>query len=369
MSAQRNQSGFDVNNLVDEIKNLQFKKDIKREYHDLKDFYLDDEKKDKLKEMDKLKRFLYQTGYLFSSIFQKLTPLRKLLVFVGLIFLFLGRSIHVNNQSYTNDSAFWGGLLIFFVLVLELKDKLLAVEELIAGKKIQKALMPEETPSINGWDVFLFTTSANEVSGDLVDYLKINDEKINVTIADVAGKGLSAALVTAKLQATVRAYADISSSPAELTNKTNKIFNRDSLPNIFASMIYLEMFTTSGKLKFANAGHLPPIVLRNEGLTELEKGDAALGILTNGAYRDFELQLNENEIFIGYSDGITEAINEVGEFFGKEKLFSAIRGSNNLNAIQLGHKIIHSVEQFRGQAKISDDISLVILKRNYSTSS
>jgi sigma-B regulation protein RsbU (phosphoserine phosphatase) len=349
--------------IIDEIKNLQFKKDIKKEYHELKDFYLDDEKKDKLKEMDKIKRFLYQTGYLFASIFQKLTPLRKLLVFLGLILLFLGHSIQIDNQNYTNNNAFWGGLLIFFVLILELKDKLLAVEELIAGKKIQKALMPEETPSINGWDVFLFTTSANEVSGDLVDYLKINDEKITITIADVAGKGLSAALVTAKLQATVRAYADTSSSPAELANKTNKIFNRDSLPNIFASMIYLELLTASNKLKFANAGHFPPIILGNSGLKELEKGDAALGILANGVYRNFELELNENETFIAYSDGITEAINETGEFFGKDKLLKAIKGSNNLNAVQIGRKIIYSVEQFRGQAKVSDDLSLVILRK------
>ena len=91
------------------------------------------------------------------------------------------------------------------MLILELKDKLIARSELEEGQKVQRALMPIENPIVDGWDLMLFTRSANDVSGDLVDFLKINDERIAITIADVAGKGLSAALLTAKLQATVRA--------------------------------------------------------------------------------------------------------------------------------------------------------------------
>lgn len=363
MSEEKNIHSSNTSSLIDEIKNMQFRKDFKKEYRDLKDFYLDDEKKNKLKNMNRVSRFFYQAGYLLSSIFQKLTPLRKILVIIGLVLMFLSNSIKVDNQSYSNDNSLLGGLLIFFVLVLELKDKLLAVEELVAGRKIQKALMPEESPNIAGWDVFLFTSSANEVSGDLVDYLKITDSKTVITIADVAGKGLSAALLTTKLQATIRAFTDSSSSPSELTNKTNKIFNRDSPPSLFASMIYLEISTNSNQVKFANAGHLPPLILSDTGIKELEKGDAALGIIANASYRNFDLQLNENEIFITYSDGITEAISETGEFFGKEKLFGVLKGSSKLSSIELGRKIINSVDQFRGQAKISDDLSMVILKK------
>lgn len=349
--------------MIDDLKNLQFRRDIKKEYRDLKEFYLDDEKKDKLKNMGKFERFFYQTGYLLSSIFQKLNPLRKLLVLIGLILLFFGNSVQFDNQGSSNNTAFWGGLLIFFVLVLELKDKLLAVEELIAGRKIQKALMPEESPQFNGWDIFLFTSSANEVSGDLIDFLKVNDNKAAITIADVAGKGLSAALLTSKLQSTIRAYVDSESSPAELTRKTNNIFNRDSLPNLFASMIYLEINTDDDLIKFSNAGHLPPILLKDGKTVELEKGDAALGILSKATYRDFEIRLKKEEIFITYSDGITEAINELGQFFGKERLLNAVKSSNKLSAAELGRKIFYSVQQFRGEAKVSDDVSIVILKK------
>lgn len=349
--------------MIDDIKNMQFRRDIKKEYRDLKDFYLDDEKKDKLKNMGRFERFFYQTGYLFSSIFQKLNPLRKLLVLIGLILLFFGNSVQFDDQGSSNNTAFWGGLLIFFVLVLELKDKLLAVEELIAGRKIQKALMPEESPIFNGWDIFLFTSSANEVSGDLVDFLKVNDQKAAITIADVAGKGLSAALLTSKLQSTIRAYGDLESSPAELTKKTNHIFNRDSLPNLFASMIYIEIKTDDDLIKFSNAGHLPPILLKNGEVVEMEKGDAALGIISNATYKNFEIRLKQDEIFIAYSDGITEAINENSQFFGKERLLNEIKNSKKLNAVELGRKIFLSVQQFRGEAKISDDLSLVVLKK------
>lgn len=365
MLEEKNFHSSKKDNLIDEIKNMQFKKDIKKEYRDLKDFYLDDKKKNKLKNMSRVSRFFYQTGYLLSSIFQKLTPLRKFLVIIGLVLMFLSSSVKIDGQSHSSDNSLLGGLLIFFVLVLELKDKLLAVEELIAGRKIQKALMPDESPNISGWDVFLFTSSANEVSGDLVDFLKLNDTETAITIADVAGKGLSAALLTTKLQATIRAFADSSSSPSELTNKTNKIFNRDSLPSLFASMIYLEISTNSNQINFANAGHFPPLILSDVGIKELEKGDAALGIIANASFRNFNLQLNENEIFIAYSDGITEAISDTGEFFGKEKLFSILKGNSKLSAVELGRKIINSVDQFRGQAKISDDLSMVILRKKY----
>ncbi len=350
-------------NFFNEFKGTSYRKDITKEYRELKDFYLDDEKKQKLKKMGRIERFIYQTGYLFSSIFEKLTPVRKFLVIAGLVLMFLGNNVQIDNQDPSSGTTFLGGLIIFFVLVLELKDKLLAVEELIAGKKIQRALMPVESPKIDGWDVFLYTSSANEVSGDLVDYLKIDDNRSVITIADVAGKGLSAALLTAKLQATVRAYAESSNSPAELTLKTNKIFNRDSLPNLFASMIYLELSPNSNLIKFANAGHFPPVILREGDLSEMDKGDAALGILSNGNYRNFEVQLNTNQTFLSYSDGITEAKNELGWFYGKEKLFELLKANQNLSASELGKKIIYSVDRFRGEAKISDDISIIILKR------
>ncbi len=350
--------------IIDELKNLQFKKDFKKEYHDLKDFYLDDEKKDKLKDMNKFKRFFFQTGYLFSSIFQKLAPLRKLLVVIGLILLFFGSTIQLDNYDQSNNNAFWGGLIIFFVLVLELKDKLLAKNELEAGRKVQRALMPEQNPEIAGWDIWLFTRPANEVGGDLVDYLRLDDSKTVLTIADVAGKGLQAALITSKLQATIRALATEITSLSDFGKKINKIFHRDSLPNLFASMLFIQIDSDSGKVDFINAGHFPPLIVKDNDIKELSKGDIALGLVSNAEYGKQTIMLDQDEMFVGYSDGVFEARNEYGQFFGMESFQKLIKNSSNNTPQQLGKFIVSQLEQFIGNYPAADDISLIIMKRS-----
>jgi len=336
---------------------------MKREFRDLKDFYLDDEQKRKLEQTTGLKRFFSQFWYLIKSAYFHLTPLRRFFVLLGTVLLLLGRTISVDGSSITTNDAFLGGLCILFVLVLELKDKLIAKSELEEGQKVQRALMPPENPAVDGWDIMLFTRSANDVSGDLVDFLKINDDRIAMTIADVAGKGLSAALLTAKLQATIRAVAEDSPKTSELAKKTNHVFHRDSLPNLFASMIYLEISPCSNQIKFVNAGHFPPLIINKDGITELPKGDAALGLMENANYHDTTIELKIEEMFIAYSDGVIESTNEYNQFFGRDKFFALLKNNYTLSASEIGKKILIEVDLFRGDAKANDDLSFMILKK------
>ncbi len=358
-NSQRSNRG----NIFDDIKQIKFKKDIKRELKDLKDFYLNEEQKKRVQEVSGLKRFFWQFWYLIKSAYFHLTPLRRFFVLLGTILLLIGKTVRVDGQSISSNDAFLGGLMILFVLILELKDKLIARSELEEGQKVQRALMPPENPSVDGWDVMLFTRSANDVSGDLVDFLKISDDRIAITIADVAGKGLSAALLTAKLQATIRAIAEDSPKASELAKKTNHVFHRDSLPNLFASMIYLEISPSSNQIKFVNAGHFPPLVINKDSLAELPKGEAALGLMENANYSDIKIELSTEDIFVAYSDGVIESINEYNQFFGREKFFSLIKTNRNLTAQELGKKILLEVDLFRGEAKANDDLSFVILKK------
>ena len=114
------------------------------------------------------------------SLFLHLTPLRRLLTVAGLVFVLMDTTIIINDGNVnSNNSGFIGGTLIFIVLMLELKDKLLAKDELEAGRKVQRALTPERSPKVNGWSIWLFTRPANEVGGDLVDYLKLNGKSSN----------------------------------------------------------------------------------------------------------------------------------------------------------------------------------------------
>jgi phosphoserine phosphatase RsbU/P len=353
------------NTIKEDFKRGGLFKSFRKDFKDLKEYYITEEKHKMLKQMNWFKYIFVFWWWVLKSMILKLTPLRRILLIAGFIFLLMpeNMSYEKNNVNVRIETGYFGAMLIVFVLMLELKDKLLAHDELEAGRKIQNALMPEENPEFNGWSIMLFTRSANEVSGDLVDFIKIEPNKAGLFIADVAGKGLKAALLTTKLQATVRAFvSDL--DLGNLVSKVNDIFYRDSLRNIFASLLFLEIEENSGRLKYVNAGHLPPIYAGRSGLKELSKGDAALGLMKGVIYKENSLELGSGEFFFAYSDGLTEARNESGFFYGTERLLSFLQCLENKNARKIGEAVISDVDKFVGDGRVSDDLSLLIVKRN-----
>ncbi len=351
--------------LKEDFKSTNLWSSIRRDYGELERFYIDDEKKLRLDQMKWFKRGFYLTWWLFKSLLLKLTPARRILLFIGFFFILGGGSV-VFESDHVRTTANWqivGGILFLFVLMLELKDKLLARDELEAGRKVQHALMPERSPFVPGWSLWLFTRPANEVGGDLVDYMNVSEHRKGVVLADVSGKGLQAALLTAKLQATVRALGEDYESITLLTSKINRIFHRDSLPNMFASLLYIELAPDFGQVKFVNAGHLPPFLLKQDGIREMPKGEQALGLIGSSSYTEQVAELDRGDVFLGYSDGVTEARNELGEFFGLDRLQRMLPSMRNLGVAEIGQAITDEVDRFVGEARANDDISLVIIKR------
>lgn len=348
----------------EDFRKINLGKDLHREYKNLNEFYLDSDKRKKLASLPFYKRWIYQTGWLFKSMFLHLTPIRRIMVLVGTFLLFTGRGLTVNNNSVTFNESLFGGLIILFILFLELKDKLLARHELEAGRKVQQALMPEQNPVFPGWKIWLFTRPANEVGGDLVDYLRISETKAGLTMADIAGKGLQAALLTSKLQSTIRALATDDFSLPDLGKRINRIFHRDSLPNLFASMLFIQIKADSNKIEFVNAGHFPPLIIKKKEIKELEKGNAALGIIPNIDFQKHTLELGSDELFIAYSDGVFEARNDNGEFLGIDRFYQLVRYYADQDPVSMGKSIISQIEQFIGNSSTADDISLIIMKRS-----
>lgn len=350
--------------LKEDIKTADLWTSFRRDYQELEKFYIDDEKKLRLDQMKWFKRLFYLAWWLLKSMLLKLTPARRMLLFIGFFFILGGGAIIIHgNDVRTGNWQILGGVLLLFVLMLELKDKLLARDELEAGRKVQQALMPDPSPSISGWSVWLYTRPANEVGGDLVDYLGYDEGRRGLVLADVSGKGLQAALLTAKLQATIRALGQDYNSISKLVSKINEIFHRDSLPNMFASLLYAEVAPDSARIRFVNAGHLPPFLLHAGTLVETPKGEQALGLIGSSSYVEQSVELQSGDIFFAYSDGLTEARNERGEFFGMERLLRLLPGWQNLSAEKIGKAVTTEVDWFVGEARANDDLSLVILKR------
>jgi phosphoserine phosphatase RsbU/P len=349
-----------------DFRQTKIKEEFKSEYKDLKQYFLTEERKKKLESMNAFKKFFVLPWWLIKAMYLRLTPFRRILFFIGLIVLITSGNIQTNGNETNlslNISALLTGIIFLFILALELKDKLLAKTELEEGRAIQQALMPEQSPKVKGWDIWLFTRSANDVGGDLLDFIQVDESKFGIAVGDVAGKGLSAALLMAKLQSTIRALVYDYPSLELLGNKLNKIFHRDSPSKIFASLIYAEINSESGDIKFINAGHYPPIIARKERVEQLDKNAPALGLIKEAAFNKQLVSLEQNDFMIIYSDGLTEAKNESGEFFGETKLFELLRGKQTMTSQQLGEMILANADLFMGKFPAHDDLTLAVLKK------
>ena len=357
-------------NITDLFNNLQSDLTSSKAYHSFRksskevtEFYLTDEQHERLKHMKHIKRSMYLFGWILRAMFQKLSPARQIMFIIGIVFLVRVQASFGDRNSVSLDfNAIFGGGLLVLVILLELKDKLLAHDELEAGRKIQESLMPERMPKVKGWNLWLYTRSANEVCGDLVDFLKSDSERFSIVMADVAGKGLHAALITAKLQATIRALAGEIHSLPELIGKINSIVHRDSPSHIFSSLIYAECSEQNGTITFVNAGHFPALIVRGSTTKECVKGDAALGLARTITFTEQRADLNAGDRFILYSDGLTEAKNETGEFFGKDRLINLLSTVSGTPE-QIGAAILRDVDRFIGTSTPFDDLSIIIAQK------
>lgn len=351
--------------LKNDISEGGFKGNITTDFEELKEFFLNDERKKRLSGMGKVSRFFYMFWWLLSELLLKLTPTRRLVLVFGIALLVLPGRLGMSSSDVdlsTNTSIF-GGILILFVLMLELKDKLVAKDELGAGKTVQKALMSESNPIVPGWKVWLFTEPANDVGGDLVDIIELADHKYGVTIADVSGKGLGAALLMAKLQTIIRALSPDYISLSKMFKKVNSTFFKDIMPNSFASLVYTQLFTNNNEIEIVNAGHLPPIIIRDNSINHLEKGNVALGLVGDANFKSEKIILNDGDYFIAFSDGVTEARNCAGQFLGTDRVVNFLENVTFNSPEDLGQKFLRNVESFIGEAKKHDDLSIVILTR------
>lgn len=350
--------------VLEDLRRGDLRSALRRDLRALYAFYLDEESRKRLAGMGRVKRWFLLVLWLAKSLFLNLPPLRRvLLVLSFLCFFFSSVSFQLGTVDLDVNLIGLAFFLVLVVLMLELKDKLLARDELETGRTVQRSLFPESDPEIAGWDVRLYTRSANEVGGDLVDYLWVDPSRLGVALGDVSGKGLGAALLMAKLQATLRALATDSPSLPDLAARMNAIFCRDQVPGRYATLVYLELEPGSGRVRLLNAGHLPPVVLARDGHREMEPVARPIGLLPDSTFREQTLSLEPGDGLVVYSDGVTEARNAEGAFYGEARLLHLLRELRGRPVADAVRTLVRDVETFVGEEPQSDDLSLVWIKR------
>jgi len=265
--------------------------------------------------------------------------------------------------TFTTNLRFWAYIILFFVLMLEMKDKLLARDEIEIARQVQLMLLPSRHPQPDGWSLWSFMRPANDVGADLVDYIALPGDRLGVVLGDVAGKGLGAALLTAKLQATLRALVPACVTLSEMGARLNDIIHQDGIDNRFVTMFYLELMPGNGRLRYLNAGHNPPFVLRPQLTEALQASAIPLGMMAGTRYAEGEINLEPGDMLAIYSDGLTEARNARDEEFGPERLRALLPRLRGLTAEQSVSIILDSVNLFLAGERPHDDLSLVILAR------
>lgn len=342
---------------------MEFVKTFRQEMHDLYRFYLDEDRRRKLARMNRLERALWMITWLLKSLFLRLTPFRRIMTVTALILIPVSFQYNHGGYNFRFNTSLLSAIILLLVLMLELKDKLTAHHELEMGRTVQLALLPQQQPVLSGWDIWIYTRPANHVGGDLVDYLPLPENRLGIALGDVAGKGLPAALLMAKLQATIRASAAETADLPVLGERLNRIFCRDGLPNRFATLLFLRMTPGSGEIKLLNAGHLPPLMISGTRIREIPPVAVPLGVLPDSTYIEQTVWLEPGELLAGYSDGLEEAQLPSGEFYGEDRLKTLLASLSGLTSAETGARILQSVETFLGEIRPHDDLSLVLARR------
>jgi len=238
-------------------------------------------------------------------------------------------------------------------------------EQLMLALEIQVGLLPKEPPQLDGYEIAGASEPAQVVGGDYFDFIEVGHRRLAVTLGDVSGKGLPAALLMSNLQATIRGMALIDASPSACLARSNKLMHRSTDPHKFATLFYGVLDAAEGSLAYSSAGHDPPFLLRDGAEpARLTTGGLLLSCLEESAYEEETVRLEPGDLLVVYSDGITEARNDEDEEFGEERLAGLLAENRTFPPADLIRKIVSTVKEFAGEAPQMDDMTLVAIRRS-----
>jgi sigma-B regulation protein RsbU (phosphoserine phosphatase) len=320
-------------------------------------------------------RNLHVVKEFFWAVLEKLSPARRVLLLVALIMLAIPHGGFSYNgeggkvYSVEFDLHFWGGLLLFLLLMLEIADRVVMKRDLQIAREIQTWLLPGAPPQIPGISVAYTTRPANTVAGDYYDVFprpgKTNeDNRVVFAVADVAGKSIPAAMLMATFQASLKTLSTAQVALPELVANMNKYACSNSQGGLRFTTAFLAEYDAARRIfYYINAGHNNPILRRASGLIErLDVGGLPLGIQPEAKYEAASVALAPGDWLIIFTDGLVEAVNARDEDFDEPRLLSVLESGKSTTPKELLDRLMHDLDLFVGSTPQHDDVTCLLIK-------
>jgi phosphoserine phosphatase RsbU/P len=239
-------------------------------------------------------------------------------------------------------------------------------QELVIGRQIQRSLLPRRFPEVQGWRFAADYEPAREVGGDLYDVFRLRraDDAVVLLIADVTGKGVPAALLMADAKALLHSAADNAPGPADALARVNRILVLERRTSRFVTASLAEVDAGSGEVRLASAGHEAPLVVRTDGSVEaVAVSGPVLGAFAEVLHAEGSFRVRPGEAVVFYTDGITEARNPGGAFYGEDRLRQLLSGLAGASADDVRRAVVEDVREFRDGAEAYDDLTILVAER------
>lgn len=238
------------------------------------------------------------------------------------------------------------------------------LDELRTARDIQRELLPEAPPSLENQEVEALYMPAREVGGDYFDFFDLPDKNLGITVGDVVGKGIPAALTMASLQGVLKSHVKSIYEIDEIIRLVNSEIYSGGGYSTLVTIFYGVLELRSGRFTFVNAGHNPPLVVRRNGnIEELQEGGLIMGAVPDAIYKPGVTFFETGDVLVMYTDGITEAVDEQDNEFAVERLSDVIRQHRDLSAKQISSRIMDAVRKHSAGAQRNDDQTLIVVKQ------
>ncbi len=242
-------------------------------------------------------------------------------------------------------------------------------QEMLLARQIQQTFLPDQLPTMPGWDLNVYWRPAREVAGDFYDFFHLPGNRVGMVIADVADKGMPAALFMTLVRALLRATVQQFENPADVLARVNDALVPDAQKGMFVTLFYAVLDVETGSLVYSNAGHNPPFIFRGDEKTvqRQDKGAIALGVIDGSQYLNVPVQLDRGDCMVLYTDGITEAFSPQDEMYGEEGLVQTIKQVmakyDAPSASEILTAIDDAVKEFVDDGDLADDLTLLVICR------